>query len=83
MMLASSPCNRRRWRNRTTPWSAPVYIEELIMEQLCVSNGGLQQGQEVCTMLHHTQKTAAGSTIPSSPQQHGMLCLGWRLFQAL
>jgi len=30
-------------------------MEELIIEQLCFSNGGLQQGQEVSTMLHHSK----------------------------
>ncbi len=51
---------------------APVSIGKLSIEQLCFSNGGLQQGQQVYTMLHHSQKVAAGLMISSSPQQHAL-----------
>ena len=38
---------------------APVSIEKLSIEQLCFYNGGLQQGQQVYTMLHHSQDVVA------------------------
>jgi len=40
---------------------------ESSIEERCFLNGGLQQGQEVSTMPHHSQKVAAGWMIPSRP----------------
>ena len=48
-----------------TLWKATN--SESSIEERCFLDGGLQQGQEVSTMPRHSQKAAAGLTIPSSP----------------
>ena len=81
MVLTFSPCSRRHCRDWAAQCSAstltgtdlaPVSIEGLSIEQLSFSRNGLRQGREVYTLLHHSQKIAAGLMILSSLQQHAL-----------